>query len=57
MIDIFDNSDNDDDDLMVLGEISRKRSKGKALEAIREGYCDQQVVVCIRCYLLYLAVD
>ncbi|KEH43397.1 ubiquitin-conjugating enzyme [Medicago truncatula] len=44
VIDIFDNSDNDDDDLMVLGEISRKRSKGKALEAIREGYCDQQVV-------------
>jgi hypothetical protein len=55
VIDI-DDGDNDDDDLMVLGEISRKCSKGKELEAIHEGYCDQQVVVCIRCYLLYLAV-
>ncbi|XP_039686651.1 putative ubiquitin-conjugating enzyme E2 38 [Medicago truncatula] len=35
VIDI-DDGDNDDDDLMVIGEISRKRKKGKTLEAIHE---------------------
>jgi len=46
VIDI-DDGDNDDDDLMIIGEINRKRYKGKALETIHEGYGDQQVVVCI----------
>jgi len=35
VIDIDDGED-DDDDLMVIGQISRKRNKGKALEAIHE---------------------
>ncbi|KEH38734.1 ubiquitin-conjugating enzyme [Medicago truncatula] len=43
VIDI-DDDDNDDDDLMIIGEINRKRHKGKALETIHEGYGDQQVV-------------
>lgn len=49
VIDI-DDDDNDDDDLMIIGEINRKRHKGKALETIHEGYGDQQVVVCIRSF-------
>jgi len=39
VIDIDDNEN--DNDIMVLGEISRKRSKGVELEAIHEGFCDQ----------------
>jgi hypothetical protein len=35
VIDIDDGED-DDDDLMVIGQISRKCNKGKALEAIHE---------------------
>lgn len=49
MIDIVDENENDDDDLMILGEITRKHSKGKAAEALREGYGDNHhAVVCIR---------
>ena len=38
---------------MVLGQISRKLNKGKALLAIHDGHGDKQVMVCIRCYLLF----
>lgn len=49
MIDIVDDNENDDDDLMILGEITPKHSKGKAAEALLEGYGDNhQVAVCIR---------
>ncbi|XP_050883056.1 putative ubiquitin-conjugating enzyme E2 38 isoform X2 [Lathyrus oleraceus] len=40
VIDIVDDNENDDDDLMILGEITPKHSKGKAAEALREGYGD-----------------
>jgi hypothetical protein len=41
-----------DDDLVVLGETSRKskRNKGKAVETNHGGYVDHQVVVCITFY-------
>ncbi|XP_058754820.1 putative ubiquitin-conjugating enzyme E2 38 [Vicia villosa] len=42
VIDIVDD-ENDDDDLMILGEITRKR-KGKAPEALHEGYGDNHHV-------------
>jgi hypothetical protein len=37
-----------DDDLVVLGETSRKsrRNKGKAVQTNHGGYSDHQVVVC-----------
>ncbi|XP_058754821.1 putative ubiquitin-conjugating enzyme E2 38 [Vicia villosa] len=43
VIDIVDDDENDDDDLMILGEITRKR-KGKAPQALHEGYGDNHHV-------------
>ncbi|CAK8535115.1 unnamed protein product [Lathyrus sativus] len=44
VIDIVDDSENDGDDLMILGEVTRKRSKGKTPEALHEGYGDNHLV-------------
>ncbi|KAL5081653.1 hypothetical protein RYX36_010074 [Vicia faba] len=40
VIDIVDDNENDDDDLMILGEITHKHKKGKAPQALHEGYGD-----------------
>lgn len=58
MHDVIDIDDDDDsEDLLIIGENVGKSNKGKAIEAIHNGYGDHQVVVCIRCYLLSLAAD
>ncbi|CAI8593123.1 unnamed protein product [Vicia faba] len=41
VIDIVDDNENEDDYLMILDEITRKHNKGKASEALHEGYGDK----------------
>ncbi|XP_058754849.1 putative ubiquitin-conjugating enzyme E2 38 [Vicia villosa] len=41
VIDIVEDNKNDDDDLMILDEITRKHNKGKVPEALHEGYGDK----------------
>jgi hypothetical protein len=48
---VIDDDDNDSDDLVIIGEKVGKSNKRKAVEVTH------QVVVCIACYLSFLALD